>query len=204
MDFGNKSRSHIKARMIKEFGILERCDQCHIVEWRGKSITLHLEHVNGINSDNRLENLRLLCPNCHSQTDTYCGKKNNRYGKGRFKVSDDELLESICNARSIKGALDGVGMAGAANYDRVKRLAAKHGITRLNTFLPKNTEKTNVRIEALRAAEADINFSKYGWVSRAAKVLGITPQKTRSFIEKHASDLLEGARLRASNKAHTD
>jgi predicted amidophosphoribosyltransferase len=43
-------------------------------EWRGKPISLHLDHINGDPSDNRIENLRILCPNCHSQTPTYSGK----------------------------------------------------------------------------------------------------------------------------------
>lgn len=43
--------------------------------WNGKTLTLHLDHINGINSDNRLSNLRFLCPNCHTQTETYCKNK---------------------------------------------------------------------------------------------------------------------------------
>ena len=51
------------------------CAECGLgEEWRGKPITLQLDHVNGIHTDNRLENLRLLCPNCHTQTETFCGK----------------------------------------------------------------------------------------------------------------------------------
>ena len=46
--------------------------------WNGKQLTLQLDHINGNNHDNRLENLRWLCPNCHSQTDTYCGKSSNK------------------------------------------------------------------------------------------------------------------------------
>lgn len=42
--------------------------------WQNKKLVLQLDHINGVNTDNRLENLRLLCPNCHSQTDTFCRK----------------------------------------------------------------------------------------------------------------------------------
>ena len=64
----------LKKRLIKE-GILEnKCSCCGIVEWQNKPIALQLDHISGDNSDHCLENLRLLCPNCHSQTDTWCGK----------------------------------------------------------------------------------------------------------------------------------
>jgi len=48
--------------------------------WYDKKITLQIDHINGVRNDNRLINLRILCPNCHSQTETYAGKRNN-YGK---------------------------------------------------------------------------------------------------------------------------
>lgn len=43
-------------------------------EWNGRPLVLQLDHINGDNCDNRLENLRFLCPNCHSQTDTFAGR----------------------------------------------------------------------------------------------------------------------------------
>lgn len=61
-------------RRLRALGWPYRCSWCGISEWRGEPLVLHLDHVNGINNDNRLENLRLLCPNCHSQTATYCNR----------------------------------------------------------------------------------------------------------------------------------
>lgn len=68
-------RTVIKSRILK-YGLIEyRCIKCGITDkWQGQSISLHLDHINGIPDDNRLENLRFLCPNCHSQTNTYSGK----------------------------------------------------------------------------------------------------------------------------------
>lgn len=59
----------------KRSDIPYRCDCCGISEWQGKILILQLDHKNGDNHDNRLENLHWLCPNCHSQTDTFCGKQ---------------------------------------------------------------------------------------------------------------------------------
>lgn len=66
--------SRLKQRLVKE-GLLEyRCAICGIDKWLDKPLSLQLDHINGKNNDHRLSNLRFLCPNCHSQTDTYAGK----------------------------------------------------------------------------------------------------------------------------------
>ena len=56
-----------------------KCECCGTTEWYGKPINLEIHHINGVRSDNRLENLQLLCPNCHSYTENWRGrkKKNN-------------------------------------------------------------------------------------------------------------------------------
>ena len=66
-------RKHVKARFMKRLDVHE-CALCGITTWNNKPLTLHLDHVNGNSNDNNLANLRLLCPNCHSQTPTYCGR----------------------------------------------------------------------------------------------------------------------------------
>lgn len=70
-----KSTSKLKITLVKAKILEYKCSICELSEWLGKPISLQLDHINGINNDNRIENLRLLCPNCHSQTDTYAGKK---------------------------------------------------------------------------------------------------------------------------------
>jgi hypothetical protein len=66
--------SHLRLRLIREGYKEAICEMCRQVEWLGKPIPLELDHLNGDKADNRLENLRLLCCNCHALTSNYRGK----------------------------------------------------------------------------------------------------------------------------------
>lgn len=116
-----------KKRLIVEGFFKEKCSICELEKWRGKKIPLELDHINGDRHNNKLENLRLLCPNCHAQTPTYCrglrkkklyscidcsaniGKKSKRcrscaskicYSNYKEKIkwpSDEKLAEMVRN-----------------------------------------------------------------------------------------------------------
>lgn len=69
------TQATLRRWFIKGKYVPYECDCCGISEWQGKELVLQLDHINGNNHDNRIENLHWLCPNCHSQTDTFCGKQ---------------------------------------------------------------------------------------------------------------------------------
>lgn len=64
----------LKNRLLKEGLIENRCSECGISEWNGKPLSMQLDHIDGNSSNHKFENLRMICPNCHSQTETFCGK----------------------------------------------------------------------------------------------------------------------------------
>lgn len=74
-------RVHLKSRLLNE-GLLEnKCYECGLLpEWNNKKLSLQIDHINGVADDNRLFNLRMLCPNCHSQTSNFGGRNiKNKY-----------------------------------------------------------------------------------------------------------------------------
>ena len=70
------SRQSLKRRLINEEILEKKCNCCGLTEWLGNPISLQLHHKDGNNKNHSIENIELLCPNCHSQTDTYAGKNN--------------------------------------------------------------------------------------------------------------------------------
>lgn len=65
----------LKKRLILEGYKKHECEECKITEWNGKTISIELDHIDGDRTNHKLENLKMLCPNCHSQTPTFRGKK---------------------------------------------------------------------------------------------------------------------------------
>lgn len=116
----------IKNAMYEYYNIEYKCNLCGISKWFEKQIILELDHIDGDRFNNAITNLRLLCPNCHSQTETFRGKNIN---KGSRKVEDDDLITAIKNPPNIRKALIKVGLAPKGdNYNKVRNMIQKYNI----------------------------------------------------------------------------
>lgn len=91
-----RSTSSLKLRLLTENLKEAKCECCGNAEWMGKPIALELHHINGISSDLRLENLQILCPNCHAQTDNYRGKN----------IAKSEQVENSSNIEILSEEID--------------------------------------------------------------------------------------------------
>lgn len=68
-----QNMKRLKIRLMNEGYKENKCECCGIHDWNGKPLVLQIHHINGKHNDNCIENLQILCPNCHSQTDNFCG-----------------------------------------------------------------------------------------------------------------------------------
>jgi hypothetical protein len=126
---------------LRDRGWQYRCAWCGIVEWRERPLVLHLDHINGINNDNRLENLRLLCPNCHSQTDTYCNRAREQASCYTSRLRERVVIGSRdgfrCRWMQIRG-----GSSPPARTNQAAEMAAVFfsGVGRVASAVPLRIE----------------------------------------------------------------
>jgi hypothetical protein len=129
----NISSFKLKNKLLKEGYKEKRCEKCKNTEWYGEPIPLELHHINGDNTDNRLENLQILCPNCHAFTDTYGGKNQKLNVQKRYCVKCGKELERgqilYCSFECRYGNPDEEVKKELVNCSTVKELSKKTGHT---------------------------------------------------------------------------
>ena len=106
-----------------------RCEECGEEQWLGQQIPLEVHHEDGDPLNNEMENLKLLCPNCHALTDNYRGKNINT---GIKRISDDSFANALKDSPNIRQALRKLGLSAKGdNYRRAREIIFKYNITNL-------------------------------------------------------------------------
>ena len=151
------ARSILRRTVLKEGLIPYKCEICGVTEWNDKTLSLELDHINGINNDNRLENLRFLCPNCHSQTTTY-GSRNQQLNESSYEINEDlrQLVEKTYD-----------------KYKSVKVVSSKLGIRRpvVTKIVNESGQKHSNQKYIIRYDKDHKEIKRYGSLVEAAKDL---------------------------------
>lgn len=151
------TRTVLRRNIIRNNLLPYKCAICGISKWSNKTLSLELDHINGMNNDNRLENLRFLCPNCHSQTTTY-GSRNQQRNESTYEITD-ELRELVSNT-----------------YDKVnsvKRVSSILGIRRkvVTAIVNETGQKHSNQKYVIRYDKNHNEIARYGSLVEAAKTL---------------------------------
>ena len=155
-----------------------KCECCQNTEWLNQPIHLQTHHIDGDKTNNCLENLQLLCLNCHSYTDNF-GAKNNKT-KNR---TDEELLEALKNHKSIRAALFSLQLSDAsANYVRVRKLLEQSGIE-VGENLPDSEQKLQKEKHCLECGKV-ISYTARYCVECAQLVQRTVERPTRNELKK--------------------
>lgn len=151
------TRTVLRRNIIRNNLLPYKCAICGISKWNNKTLSLELDHINGMNNDNRLENLRFLCPNCHSQTTTY-GSRNQQRNESTYEITD-ELRKLVSNT-----------------YDKVnsvKRVSSILGIRRkvVTAIVNETGQKHSNQKYVIRYDKNHNEIARYGSLVEAAKTL---------------------------------
>lgn len=162
-----------KQRIIDE-GLLEnKCIKCGLKDiWNNESIVLHIDHINGDHFDHRIENLRMLCPNCHSQTITYCAK-NKKHNVPLIRKSE-YLPQDIhkCSSCGLKLSNNRSKVCGSCYNENRKELQSKQ---------ERKTKIIWPTIEELKSKLETISYVALG------KELGVSDSAIRKHIKQNGA-----------------
>lgn len=160
---------------LKRTEIIKYQCKCGLIDnWESTNLTLQLDHIDGDRKNNELENLRWLCPNCHSQTATYCVGNSDKIKK-EF-ISEDRIVEEIKKCNYIAEVLRNVNLNySGMHYERIKNIMEKHNLHFIN-ISPHKCKKCNKQI-------ASTNISGYCATCKPKKQI-INVIKIRKTINK--------------------
>lgn len=169
-------------KYLLEKGLIEnKCSKCNRnAEWEGLPLSLQLDHINGDNTDNRVSNLRMLCPNCHSQTETF-GGGIRKFDRTKRKVSK-EVLEHLLKENTLE---ETARITRTSNIT-VSKLIKFYGIEYVKkTARPKPLK---FEIDAVRLAKLVETNS----MEDVGKMFGVSSNSIRSRCRKLGVDFPKG------------
>lgn len=192
--YGCALRKNILANNILEY----KCNICGICSWNETKISLEIDHIDGDNFNNKKENLRFLCPNCHSQTDNYKGKR--RQDKKYSSVFDrkNEIISLYEEGKSIHSIIQKLNLNIGGNYTSIYKIFKENNIEihqkKYKPIIKKQIEvinKTQRIEEKLKEIDnriniimnSDIDFSKRGWGVKVGKIFNVSPVSALKWVK---------------------
>lgn len=195
---------NLKRKLLSEGLLKNECSECGLADqWNGKPLVLHLDHINGNRLDNRLENLRLLCPNCHSQTPTYAGRSKRQVAPRATKrkkvlFARDELAVAIRTSSNWRQVCVALGNdISPSSYSSVQTQAAGYGLDTSHFEQSKHASVKRLWTDQdLQAALADVT----AW-SQVCRKLRIAPAGSNYRRLRERAELLglDISHIRARN-----
>jgi Zn finger protein HypA/HybF involved in hydrogenase expression len=186
----------LKRHILKSSIIPYLCAVCGLTQWNGTKITLQIHHVNGINNDHRVENLEFLCPNCHSQTDTYCGRNtehctieyycedcDKQVTKGSLRCTECHINSRRIHVKPPKEQLEKDNLT----Y-RAKELSEKYGVHYMivaswfKSYGIQRPPREHWTIRDAPSKQQLLDMLKDSDCTKVAKILGKDRQTVRKWI----------------------
>lgn len=124
-EFPFYSRTYLKKRLLRRGILKNECKICGISEWMGKEIKCQLDHIDGDSTNHKLENLRMLCPNCHTQTETFSNKKKS---KRSISYTKEEFIKAVSESNNYSDVKKKLNLSLNGNNKTIKRLMSIYNL----------------------------------------------------------------------------